>query len=398
MNYDFIIVGAGIAGASLAYQLAATGKLCLIEGESRPGIHATGRSAALFAPSYGGSAIRAITCASRDFLNTPPAGFVNEPLLLDRGCLYIAREDQIATLHKMTEEVCASGGVMTLLSAAEANAIIPLLRDGYVAEAAMDLDAADIDVDALHQGFLRGAKAQGAELVTDSWVHTAHLAGGVWTVQLVDRTVSASILINAAGAWADDVAHLCGVSRRGLQPLRRTALLVDPPTDIDIRHWPAVLDPTENFYFKPDAGKLLLSPADETPVAPCDAHPEELDIAIAIDRVQQAINIEVRRVNHSWAGLRTFAPDRVPVIGYDAAFPGFFWCAGQGGYGIQTAPAMSRLAAALVRKEAVPIDIAARGVTAAELSPDRLPKLPDVADISRADLSEGLALGIDGLG
>jgi D-arginine dehydrogenase len=396
MTHDFIIVGAGMAGASLAYELAATGKLCLVEGEDRPGFHATGRSAALFAPSYGGSAIRAITRASRGFFNTPPADFVNGPLLIDRACLYIAREDQIGALHELTDEVCASGGVMTPLSAAEACALIPLLRENYVAEAAIDLDAADIDVDALHQGYLRGAKARGAELVTSDWVRKASFESDLWTVELKDRMISAPILINAAGAWADELARLAGVAPRGLQPLRRTALLVDPPTDADIRLWPAVLDPTEEFYFKPDAGKLLLSPADETPVAAGDAQPEELDIAIAIDRVQQAIDIEVRRVSHSWAGLRTFAPDRVPVVGYDSACPGFFWYAGQGGYGIQTAPAMSRLAAALVRKEAVPADIAARGVTAAELSPDRLPIWAEAAGAGRASSSEMLAHGVDG--
>jgi D-arginine dehydrogenase len=375
MTHDFIVVGAGMAGASLAYELAATGKPCLIEGEDRPGIHATGRSAALFAPSYGGSAIRAITRASRDFFTAPPAGFADGPLLIDRGCLYIAREDQIDALHEMTDDIRASGGTMTPISTAEAYKQIPLLREGYVAEAAMDLDATDIDVDALHQGFLRGAKARGAELITNGWVRSVSYWDGLWTVELGDRTVRAPILINAAGAWADEVAGLCGAARRGLQPLRRTAVLIDPPADVDIRHWPAVIDSTEDFYFKPDAGKLLLSPADETPAEPGDAQPEELDIAIAVDRVQQAIDIEVRRVSHSWAGLRTFAPDRVPVIGYDGDRPGFFWCAGQGGYGIQTAPAMGRLAAALVRNEAVPADIAAEGVTAAELSPDRLPPL-----------------------
>jgi D-arginine dehydrogenase len=180
-------------------------------------------------------------------------------------------------------------------------------------------------------------------------------------------------LVNAAGAWADSVAEGCGAGRLGLQPLRRTALLVDVPADVDINDWPAVIDADEMFYFKPEAGKLLLSPADETPDIPRDAYPDDLDVAIAVDRVQRALDLEVTRVSHSWAGLRTFSPDRAPVVGFDARVEGFFWCAGQGGYGIQTAPAMSRTAAALARGESVPLDVVEEGLIAADLSPLRFP-------------------------
>jgi D-arginine dehydrogenase len=368
MNYDFVVVGAGIAGASVAYELAQSGRVCLIEGEARPGIHATGRSAALFAPSYGGREIRALTRASRVFFDRPPSGFGEHALLKKRGCLYPARPDQCDRLGLMVEDIRTSGGHVTLLSKQEALARVPLLRPEYLAMAALDSDAMDIDVDALEQGFLRGARAAGATLITNHWLDKVQRRNGVWIVDLPERSVSAPIMINAAGAWADEVAALCGARPIGLQPLRRTAVLIDPPAGLDIREWPAVIDCDEKFYFKPDAGKLLLSPADETPDKPGDAHPEELDIAICVDRVQAALDIEVRRVTHSWAGLRTFAPDRTPVVGFDPKVAGLFWCAGQGGYGIQTAPALARTAAALVRQELLPADIQVEGLKAEDLS------------------------------
>lgn len=369
--YDFLVIGAGIAGASISYELARTARVCLLEREERPGVHSTGRSAALFAPSYGGKEIRAATRASRAFFDAPPPGFSDHPLLLQRGCMYVAREDQRARLHRMADEIRASGGRVSLVEAAAARAQVPLLRADYLAEAALDHDAMDIEVDALHQGFLRGARAAGVELRTETAPQAAEWRGDRWTVRLAGGEIEARVVVNAAGAWADEVARLFGGAPVGLQPLRRTALLVDPPAGCDIRGWPAVIDADEEFYFKPDAGKLLLSPADETPSAPVDAQPEELDIAIGVDRVQAALDLEVRRVSHSWAGLRTFAPDRVPVVGFDPVAPGFFWCAGQGGYGIQTAPAMGRTAAALALGLAAPDDVLAEGLEPANLSPAR---------------------------
>jgi len=372
MRFDVIIVGAGMAGASLAYELSRTQQVCLLEAESQPGIHATGRSAALFAPSYGGAEIRAVTRASRAFFMEPPPGFCEHPLLLDRGCLFIARSDQSSRLEEMVRSIAASGGDMSPLTAAEAIARVPRLRPDYVSGAAFDPNAMDIDVAELHQGFLRGARRAGALLQTGVRVATLERRGGLWSASVEDGTVEAPVLINAAGAWADQVAMACGARPLGLQPLRRTAMIVDAPEGVDTRPWPAVIDVDEDFYFKPETGRLLLSPADETPAEPCDAQPDEMDIAIGVDRVQAALDLEVRRVRQSWAGLRTFAPDRVPVIGYDPDVAGFFWCAGQGGYGIQTAPAMARLAAALVRRGAPPSDIVAEGLEVAALSPGRL--------------------------
>jgi D-arginine dehydrogenase len=375
MMYDFVVVGAGIAGASIAYELARRGTVCLIEAESRPGFHATGRSAALFAPSYGGREIRAVTRASRGFFDRPPAGFCERPLLTSRGCLYIARIDQCDRLERMVETIRASGGKVAGIDAQEALAWVPLLRPGYLATAAVDADAMDIDVDALHQGFLRGARTSGAKLMTGTQATRMQRRNGVWSIELPEGTLSAPVLVNAAGAWADELATACGARRIGLEPLRRTALLVDAPAGVDIRRWPAVIDTDEQFYFKPDAAQLLISPADEIPQAPGDAQPEELDVAIGVDRVQAALNIDVKRVNHSWAGLRTFSPDRVPVVGFDAKVEGLFWCAGQGGYGIQTAPAMARTAAALAMREPLPADVVSEGLSAGDLSPHRFAEI-----------------------
>jgi D-arginine dehydrogenase len=375
--YDFIVAGGGIAGASVAYELArAGGNVCLIEAEPYMGLHATGRSAALFAPSYGGREIRAVTRASRSFFDCPPSGFCEQPLLRPRGCLYIARADQSDRLDRMVADIRVSGGSITPIDKQQALARVPLLRDAYLAHAAIDTDAMDIDVNALEQGFVRGARGAGATLMTRQPLTSARRRSGVWTIDVNGGQIRAPVLINAAGAWADEVAEACGARAIGLQPLRRTALLVDPPADVNIADWPAVIDADETFYFKPDAGKLLLSPADETPDKPGDAQPEELDVAIGVDRVQTALDIEVRRVTHRWAGLRTFSPDRVPVVGFDAEVPGFFWCAGQGGYGIQSAPAMARTAAALAKQEDLPGDVAAEGLSAQDLSPRRFVQSP----------------------
>jgi D-arginine dehydrogenase len=371
MRYDFIVIGAGIAGASLAYELARRARVCLIEGESRPGYHATGRSAALFAPSYGGREIRALTRASRAFFDLPPTGFCEQPLLLPRGCLYVARADQRERLADKVREIRASGGSVATIDATAARSYVPLLKPGYVAAAAFDADAMDIDVDTLHQGYLRGARAAGVNIVNNCLVTKIQRSDSAWFVDLPEGTASAATLVNAAGAWSDEIAALCGSRPVGLRALRRTAVLVDAPGDVDIRLWPAVIDADEQFYFKPDAGKLLLSPADESPTPPCDAQPEELDVAIAVDRVQASLDIEIHRVGHRWAGLRTFAPDRVPVVGYDPDVPGLFWCAGQGGYGIQTAPALARTAATLAQRDPLPQDVVDQGLVVEDMSPRR---------------------------
>ena len=371
MRFDFLVIGAGIAGASVAYELSRSGRVCLIEAESQPGFHATGRSAALFAPSYGGREIRAATRASRAFFDRPPPGFCEHPLLHRRGVLYVARSDQAPRLRAMVAKIRASDGTIDMIPNQAAIASVPLLREQYVAAAALDADAMDIDVAALHQGFLRGARAAGARLVMNTRVAHIGRRNGLWKIQSIDGSAFAPVLINAAGAWADEVAETCGAQPLGLRPYRRTAVLVDAVGDIDVRAWPAVIDADEQFYFKPDAGKLLLSPADETPEVAGDAHAEELDIATCVERTEAVLDIKVRRIGRSWAGLRTFAADRIPVVGFDADVAGFFWCAGQGGYGIQTAPALARMAAALAKREALPPEVTSEGLMVGDLTPTR---------------------------
>jgi D-arginine dehydrogenase len=370
--FDFLIIGAGIVGASLAYELSRSGRVCLIEAESQPGFHATGRSAALYAPSYGGREIRAATVASRAFFDNPPAGFCEHPLLSRRQVLYVARGDQAARLRATIAEIRALGGAVDMIPSADALSSVPLLRAEQIAAAALDADAMDIDVAALHQGFLRSARAGGTMLVTHSRIEQLERRDGLWVTNLSDGPAAAPILINAAGAWADEVAVMGGARTLGLRPYRRTVALVDAPAGFDIREWPFVIDADEQFYFKPDAGKLLISLAEETPDQACDVQPDDLDIAICVDRIEAVLDLEIRRITHKWAGLRTFAPDRVPVIGFDAEIAGFFWCVGQGGYGIQTAPALARTAAALARGEPIPADIGRHGLNAEDISPRRL--------------------------
>jgi D-arginine dehydrogenase len=368
MRSDFAIIGAGMAGAALAYELAGHGKTLLLEAEAFPGYHTTGRSAALFSETYGNAVIRGLTTGSRSFFLAPPPGFAEVPLLTPRGCLFIARADQQASL----EAHCRATPQARPIAGTEARARVPVLRPEAAVTAAYDDAAMDMDVHALHQGFLRGAKSRGMHLVTDARVEAIDRHAGAWQLTTASGRFEAEVLINAAGAWADEIGHLAGATAIGLVPLRRTAVLVDPPPGADSAGWPMVMDADEEFYFKPDAGRLLVSPADETPSPPCDAQPEEFDIALCIDRLQCAADIPVRRVARAWAGLRSFVADRSPVVGWDPDVEGLFWLAGQGGYGIQTAPALAQLAASLCRSAGIPPALAERGVTEAALSPRRL--------------------------
>lgn len=370
---DVVVIGAGIAGASVAAELAAARSVVLLERESQPGYHTTGRSAALFSRLYGPEPIRALSRASGAFYTQPPAGFASAPLLRPRQVALVAREDQTATVAAEYEAVRHRGAV-DLVDARELRAMMPLLRDGYAAGALIEREAADIDVHALHHGYLRQLRARGGRVETSSEVVNIERDDGGWTVGTARASYRAPVVVNAAGAWADEIARLAGVTPVGLAPKRRTALIVDAPGGQADEHWPMVVDIDEAFYLKPDAGRLLISPADETPSPPCDAQPEEIDIAICIDRIEQAFDLEIRAIVNRWAGLRSFVADKAPVAGYDPGADGFFWLAGQGGYGIQTAPALARAAAALVTGDALPDDIAAEGVEMAALAPARLGK------------------------
>jgi D-arginine dehydrogenase len=370
-EFDFIVAGAGIAGVSIAAHLAPRARVAILEREEHPGYHTTGRSAALFSAIYGNAVVRALTRASRAFLFDPPAGFAPTPLVRPRMTMYFARPDQLDALARFRADADIRAATQAL-SAAEAHARVPAFRAGYLGGAALEEDSADIDVHALHQGFLRQARAHGAQLRCAAPVDIPRRADGRWRIEAAGGAILAPVLVDAAGAWGDELARRAGAPPLGLQPLRRTALTIPAPPGLACASWPAAIDIDEQFYFKPDAGALLLSPADETPSLPCDAQPEELDVAVAVDRFEQATGLQVQRVAHRWAGLRTFAPDRTPVVGFDRSVDGFFWLVGQGGYGIQTAAALGRLAAALALGDAVPADIAALGVAAAMLAPDRL--------------------------
>lgn len=370
---DVLIIGAGIAGASAGYFLAGDGvRVAVLEREDQPGYHSTGRSAALFSETYGPTMVRKLSTATRTFLTEPPEGFAEHPILTPRGMLVMGGPDDIAKVDNLVREGRANGAAVERLDAQQLREIVPILRDGVFVAGAHEPAAMDMDVHALHQGFLRGLKRNGGRIETDAEITGLERAGDVWRATTRRGDVwEAAVVVNAAGAWADHVAEMAGVRRLGLTPKRRTAIMIDPPAGTDVNGFPMTTDVDETFYFKPDAGRLLLSPADATPVPAQDIQPEELDIAIAIDRFMSATTVEVRRPGESWAGLRSFVADGEPAAGYAPDADGFFWLAGQGGYGIQTSAAMGRLAAALVQKQPVPDDIAKLGLTAADIAPGR---------------------------
>ncbi len=369
-DYDYLVCGSGIAGASIASELAREGRVLVVDQEDAAGYHTTGRSAAMFIGSYGNAMVRRLTAASRAFFEA--SDVTDQPLLTKRGCLTIATGDQTSHLETMIAALTESGAPFQEVDAQQARALAPVLVAGAVARGVFEPDACDIDTNGLHTGFLRLARTRGAEMRLNARVEQIEREASAWSVRLAgDQTVLARVIVNAAGAWCDRVATLAGVAELGLQPKRRTAILIDAPAGADIAGWPVVIDAEEQFYFKPESGRLLASPADETPSEPVDAAPEELDIAICVDRVQAVVDFPIRRVIRSWAGLRTFAADRSPVYGYDPRSAGFFWFSGQGGFGMQTSPAAARLGAALVLGQPLPPDLLDHGLTAEMFSPAR---------------------------
>jgi D-arginine dehydrogenase len=369
---DFLVIGGGIAGASVAYFLASRGRVTLLEREAQPGYHSTGRSAALFDESYGSPQVNALTRASRAFFEAPPAGFCDVPLLAPRGALTVAELGQEALLQDYWKQLQGNTPSATLLTAEQACAIIPVLRPDKVLGATLNPDPADMDVDALHQGFLRGLTRAGGSVVCHAEVTALQYQDGLWHVQAGGHSYEAPVVINAAGAWVDVIAQLAAVQPLGLQPKRRSAMIFAPPDGVDGRHWPMAFGVGEDWYFKPDAGALLGSSANVDPVEPQDVQPEELDIATAIYAIEEITTLQIRRPSRTWAGLRSFVADGDLVGGFDDAAPGFFWVAGQGGYGVMTSPAMGEACAALARGQALPQHLAAFGLTPHMLSPKRL--------------------------
>jgi len=365
---DFLVIGAGMAGASVAAHLAKDASVRVIEMESQPGYHSTGRSAALFSETYGNATIRALSRASRATFLAPPGDFAATPLVRPRLVLAFGHAGQEAAFEAFPDRQ-APEGQLAAIDPARTLELCPILRREQLLGGWVDRNAADIEVHELQQSYLRQLRQRGGALVTDARVSALERDIDGWRVQCGDSSFRAGILINAAGAWAGDIGAMAGAAEIGLQPCRRTAALVDANVGPD---WPMIVDVEERFYAKPDAGLLLASPADETPSAPCDAYPEDLDVAIAIDRLQGATTLEIRRVRRRWAGLRSFVRDRSPVVGFDPRQPTFFWLAALGGYGIQTAPALSRVAASLALDRPIDEDILQQGFDKSDVSPARL--------------------------
>lgn len=340
MIHDVAIVGAGMAGAGLAAAIGTRARVLLLEAEDMPGRHATGRSAAFWSETYGGPAVQPLTTASGAVLRQ--GGYLTQ-----LGSLHVGHVEDEARIERLLTDFDGSGVALSRIDPA---ARIPGLRPEWV-HGVWEPSCAYIDVAALHADYLASAKAAGTEIRTDAALLAAERRDGVWHLETRAGPFAARLLVDAAGAWADDVARIAGVAPIGITPYRRTMvqLRTDPPVPEGLPH---VVDIAGQFYFKPEAGgRLWLTPHDETPSAPCDIAPEEWDVAVAIDRLERVVDWRVEAVERRWAGLRSFAPDRAPVYGYDPHMPGFFWCAGQGGFGIQTAPAASALAAALLLGE-----------------------------------------------
>jgi D-arginine dehydrogenase len=363
---DVIVIGGGIAGASAAAEIAADGaQVLLLEMESQPGYHATGRSAAMYEPSEGAPVVRALTRASYSFFSQPPEGFTEVPLLSPRGVLMLAYEGHAA----LAEEAKHNGYVE--VNAAFARSKLPLLKLDGAAAILWDGTAQDIDVDALHAGRLRALRRAKGQVVVGAPVRRGLRVSGAWQLDAGQEQYEAPIVILAAGAWSDQVAAACGIAPVGLQPKRRSAAIIAGPPGAAVHDWPEILPIDISFYCKPMGGKLMLSPAEEEPMEPHDAWADDLRLAEAAAGLERMVDMQVQRLERTWGGLRTFAPDGLPVVGFDPSTDGFFWLAGQGGYGIQTSPALSKLAAELVAGRAAPADLTQEGVSAASLSPRR---------------------------
>ena len=367
-SFDVVVVGGGIAGMSVAWALSQRGhRVAVVEREVSLTAHSTGRSAAQFLASYGGPTLRVLSAASRPFLETGADGLADSELLEPRNVLWVA---PAGFEQQLSERIAANQTTSTpceRLDAKGAIGLCPALDPAWLEAAVIEYGGFDIDVAELHQAFLRGARAEGATVLREHGVRGLTRRDGCWHVDVGERILRGAVVVDAAGAWADEVARMAGVRPVGLQPCRRTVFTFASP--FDPAGWPLVVGADEGFYFKPEgADQILASPADEDPVEPCDVRPREIDVAAGIEAINRATTLDVRSIRSTWAGLRTFAPDRVPVVGFDPGAEGFFWCAGQGGTGIQTSPAMASLTADLISGEppAPPLD----GITP-QLDPQR---------------------------
>ncbi len=347
---DILVIGGGIAGLGVAAMLSGEARVIVLEAEPMPCFHSSGRSAAVYIKSYGPPGVRAATIAAEPFFLDPPEGFADAPLVKPRGLLFLDPEG--GGLDALLAETPG----LVRVTPEEAAERCPVLRTDRIVEAVWEEDAQDLDVDLITGGFRRMMRAGGGHLVTSARVETLRREGGLWIAETKAGAFAAPVLVNAAGAWASQVAAMAGAAPIRVQPKRRSAAVVPPPVGVDAKNWPLFTDAKETWYAKPSAGKLIVSPADAEPMEPCDAWPDDMVVAEGLHRFSEAVTFEVTRVERTWAGLRSFAPDGEPICGFDGRAEGFFWLAGQGGYGVQTAPALSALAAALISGAAPAID------------------------------------------
>lgn len=370
-QWDVVVIGGGIAGASVAYELASVADVLLVDMESTLGYHATGRSAAMFLETYGGTDVRAFTVASRAFLESPPSEFESQ-LLRSRPLMQVARIGRGHVVKEMFAEVSGAVADVELIDEAMARELCPIIRPGLVEAGLYEPLAMEMDVDALHQGFVRGLRGRGGSVRRGCRVEQIERVGDRWSANLSDgSSASATTVVNAAGAWADHVAAIAGVRPLGFTPRRRTAFTTAAPEGVALEHLPMLYDVDETFYVKPEGDQMLCSPADKTPSKPSDARPDMLEIARSLDEIREMTTIPARSVRTSWAGLRTFSPDENLVVGADPEVAGFFWLAGQAGYGVQTSPALGRYAAAAIVGEEQPKDVLGLGLQVDRVSPSR---------------------------
>ena len=365
-HFDIIIIGAGIAGASVAAHLAEDRTVAILDMEDRAGYHTTSRSASSYEPNYGPKPILALTRASKEFFMQPPEGFTDAPIFTKRGSLVLEAKGQ----EREAQNFLAKAVDIEELSEAQSRALVPILRQGYATRGFFEAGTGALDVDLLHRGYLKLFKQRGGVLKLEAGATKITKTSDTWHIETPQGEFTAKLIVNAAGAWGDQVAVLAGIKAVGLIPKRRSIGVISVP-DFDVMKWPFMVDCAETWYTVPQSGKLLVSSADATPVEPHDAYADDEAIAIGIDRLMQATTLDVQRLEHSWGGLRTFSPDGAPVVGFDPSTDGFFWLVGQGGYGIQSSPALSRTAAAMVLKQNIPEDVLAAGLNVADILPDR---------------------------
>ncbi len=366
-SFDYIVIGAGIAGASVAAHLAESATVAILEMEDRPGYHTTGRSAASYEPNYGPKPILAFARASGAFFNEPPSGFADAPLLTKRASLMLEPDNQSENAAKFLSDAAS----VEEISLSEIKKLWPVFRDGYAKRGFLDRSSGDLDVDLIHRGYLKLFKARGGKIFLSCSAQKISRQSDCWLVRTSQGEFRTKNIVNAAGAWGDEIARLAGVKPVGLVPKRRSIGVIPIEGYPDFMAWPFVVDAAETWYCKPQSGKMIVSSADETPVDPHDAFADDMAIAEGIERMMEASTIEVTRLEHSWGGLRTFAPDGSPVIGFDPSTEGFFWLVGQGGYGILSAPALSRTAAAMAQRKPIPEDVLAHGLELSAILPNR---------------------------